>query len=75
MRNWLLDAGERNWGWLPEDLSTGRRDVAGLGIPDGRGMFEDGSMAIMAVVSVVNVAIHADMRSGAAVSMSIIAQG
>lgn len=32
-------------------------------------------MAIAAVVSVVNVAIHADTRSCAAVSMSIIAQG
>jgi hypothetical protein len=35
-----VDAGARSWDWLPEDLSTGSRDV-GRGIPDRTGMPDD----------------------------------
>ena len=70
----MFDAGDRSWGWLPEGRSTGSREVAGRGSPDGRGMFEDESMASTAAVSAVNVAVHA--RSEAAVgSSSMLAQG
>jgi hypothetical protein len=45
LRSCSVDDGCRSWGWLPEDLSTGRRDVAGLGMPERRGMAEGWSMA------------------------------
>lgn len=64
LRNWLLDAGERNWGWLPEGLSTGRREDAGLGMPEGRGIFEGESMTTTPTVSVLDVAIHAHLGAG-----------
>lgn len=83
LRNWLLEAGERSCGWLPEGLSTGRREAAGRGRPEGRGMLElalalalalaDGSMATTAAVSVVDVAVHA--RSGAAVGNGALRTG
>jgi hypothetical protein len=40
LRSWSVDAGVRKWGWLPVDLSTGRRELAGLGMADGRGIAE-----------------------------------
>jgi hypothetical protein len=46
LRSCSVEAGARSWGWLPEDLSTGRRDAAGLGMPEGRGMAEGCSMAV-----------------------------
>lgn len=46
LRSCSVEAGARRAGWLPEGLSTGRRDVEGLGSPEGRGMDDDvGSMA------------------------------
>jgi hypothetical protein len=45
LRSCSVEAGARSWGWLAADLSTGRRDEAGLGMPDGRGMEEGWSMA------------------------------
>jgi hypothetical protein len=45
LRSCSVEAGARSWGWLPDDLSTGRRDAAGLGMPEGRGMEEGWSMA------------------------------
>lgn len=41
LRSCSVEAGARNCDWLPEGLSTGRRDAAGLGMPDGRGMDEE----------------------------------
>lgn len=65
MRNWLLEAGERSWDWLPEGRSTGRREAAGRGMAEGRGRFEGGSMASTAAGSggQRNVAVHADRVS------------
>lgn len=37
-RSLSVEAGVRSCDWLPDGLSTGRRDDAGLGMPDGRGM-------------------------------------
>lgn len=47
-----VEAGDRSWDWLPVDLSTGRREDAGLGIPDGRGMAEGWSMVIREINAV-----------------------
>jgi hypothetical protein len=44
LRNCSVDAGVRSVDWLPEGLSTGSRDAAGLGLPDGRGIEDVGSM-------------------------------
>lgn len=44
LRSCSVDAGVRNCDWLPVDLSTGSREVAGLGMPDGRGMADGWSM-------------------------------
>lgn len=44
LRSCSVEAGVRSCDWLAEGLSTGRRDDAGLGMPDGRGMDEAGSM-------------------------------
>jgi hypothetical protein len=49
LRSVSVDDGARSCDWLAEGLSTGRRDGAGLGMPDGRGMDDedgdgDGSM-------------------------------
>jgi len=52
LRSCSVEAGERSWDWLPEDLRTGRREDAGLGIPDGRGMAEGWSMVIREVNAV-----------------------
>lgn len=45
LRSCSVEAGVRKADWLPEDLSTGRREGAGLGRPEGRGMDDAGSMA------------------------------
>lgn len=45
LRSCSVEAGARSWEWLPAGLSTGRREAAGLGMPEGRGMLEGaGSM-------------------------------
>jgi hypothetical protein len=44
-RSWVFDAGDRSWGWLLCGRSTGSREVAGRGMPEGLGRFEDWSMA------------------------------
>jgi hypothetical protein len=45
LRSCSVDDGCRSCDRLPEDLSTGRRDAAGLGMPERRGMAEGWSMA------------------------------
>ena len=50
LRSCSEDAGARSWDWLPDGLSTGRRDAgAGLGMPEGRGIEDDGSMVSRAI--------------------------
>jgi hypothetical protein len=82
LRSWLVDAGERSCWWLPEGRSTGRREAAGLGMPEGRGMLEEGSMASTGAVSVVDVAVHAYLsgcqrhvkRGGQGFGLSLVGQ-
>lgn len=45
MRSCVFDAGDRSVGWLLCGRSTGNREVAGRGMPEGLGRFEDWSMA------------------------------
>lgn len=49
LRSCSVEAGARSCDWLPEGLSTGSRDDAGLGRPDGRGIEDAGSMVGPAV--------------------------
>jgi hypothetical protein len=60
LRSCSVDAGVRSWDWLPVDLSTGRRDAGGLGMPEGRGM-ADGwwSMANTLLVTAALTAVGA----------------
>ena len=48
LRSWSVDAGARSCETLPEGLSTGSRDGAGRGMPDGRETGED-SMVLRAI--------------------------
>jgi hypothetical protein len=49
-RSCSVEAGARNWDWLPDGLSTGSRDAgAGLGMPEGRGMEDCWSMVSRAI--------------------------
>jgi hypothetical protein len=49
-RSCSVEAGARNWDWLPDGLTTGSRDAgAGLGMPEGRGMEDCWSMVSRAI--------------------------